>query len=162
MARKVEVGAGIATVVLSVIALAVLLLAPLAPVCPVALTAAGRCPAPLHYITLPRAGLTTSQWSYLAFMLILPLAGAAGAILDGELGERRGLLLLWGGAVLAFAGCAMTATGVGLFYLPPVLALLIAAYAALIRQLRAMPRAGDGAVGPRDVAGRARRPFRPS
>lgn len=148
MARKVEVGAGVATVVLSVIALAVLLLAPLAPVCPVAFTAAGRCPATLHYVTLPGAGLTPVQWIYLAFMLIVPLAGAAGAILDGELGQRRGLLLLWGGAVLAFAGCAMTATGVGFFYLPSVLALLIAAYAALARRRRAMPRGQDAAAAP--------------
>jgi hypothetical protein len=136
MVRKIEVGAGVAAGVLGLVALAVVLLAPLVAACPVALDAAHQCPVATHQVSLPRAGLSGGEWAYLVALGLLPVAGAAGAVLDGELGDKRGLIALWGGAVLAFAGCALTALGVGLFFLPPVLALLIATYAAIVRRTR--------------------------
>jgi hypothetical protein len=102
----------------------------------VALDAARHCPVATHQVSLPRAGLSGGEWAYLVALGLLPLAGAAGAVLDGERGDKRGLIALWGGTVLAFAGCALTALGIGLFYLPPVLALLIATYAAIVRRSR--------------------------
>jgi hypothetical protein len=139
MARRVEVGAGVAAAALSLVALAVVLLAPIAPICRVPLTASGRCPVAVRFVNLLHVSLPAGVWVYIFAMVIVPLAGAAGAVLDGELGQRRGVLLLWGGAVLAFAGCAMSALSLGLFYLPAVLALLIAGYAAVLRRLRGAP-----------------------
>lgn len=136
MARKIEVGAGVAAGVLGLIALAVVLLAPLVAACPVALDAARHCPVATRQVSLPETRLSGVEWGYLIALGVMPLVGAAGAVLDGELGQKRGLIPLWVGTVLAFAGCALTALGVGLFYLPPVLALLIATYAAIVRRTR--------------------------
>jgi hypothetical protein len=144
MARRVELGAGLAAAVLSVIALAMVLLTPLVPTTCAGPVVAGRCAAGAGYLTLLAAGarVDASVWLYVIAMLIASLGGAAGAALDGVRRGRTALVLLWIATAVALAGCASVAAlggALGLFYVPPVLALLIAVAAALRR--RATPPA---------------------
>jgi hypothetical protein len=154
MARKVELGAGVAAGVLSIAALAMLLLAPLVPYCPQ--TAETPC-AQVRYTALAQTGLDVEGWAYLLGMTALLLMGAAGAVIEARTGAPRAAVPLWIGAALALAGCAFGARAAGLVYLPAVLALCLATYASLLRRMRAWDpeRAEAEAVsmpGPIDVA----------
>jgi hypothetical protein len=149
MARSIELGAGLAAAVLTVITLAVLLAAPIVAICPGHVTTDGRCSTALHFITLVAAGkqVNASTWIFIIVMALVMLAGGIGAALDGVLGQRLGALLLWPAAVIAFGGCALTALAGGalsLFFLPPVLAICIAAYAALALRGRGVRRPRGG------------------
>lgn len=137
--RRVEFGAGIAAAVLSLFALGMLLFAPLVTYCAVQVRAPTACPD-VRTTSLAHAGLDAAAWAFLIGMLALTLAGAAGAIGEARFGVREGAYALWAGAALVFAGCALTAGGVGMLYLPSVLALCLAAYASVARKLRARPR----------------------
>jgi hypothetical protein len=135
--RRVELGAGVAGALLVVAGLVAVLLAPV-QACRVAVPANGSCPANAVYSTsLLRLGLPAGFWIYLAIIVGALLAGAGGAIAETQLERPRGVLALWSGTVLGFMTCAFTATGVGMFFLPAVLADGLAAYASLLRRLRA-------------------------
>lgn len=137
--RKVEFGAGIAAAVLSVAALGMLLFAPLVTYCAVTVRAPATCPE-VRYTSLAHAGLDAAGVAFLIGMLALTLVGAAGAIGEARYNVHRGAYALWAGAALVFAGCALTAGGIGLLYLPSVLALCLAAYASVARRMRARTR----------------------
>jgi hypothetical protein len=134
-------GAGLAAAVLTVITLAMLLTVPIVGTCPVAVNASGDCPTTMDYITLLAAGkrVSASVWVFIIGMAVVMIAGGIGAALHGALGQRMGLLLLWPTAILAFAGCAMIGlegNALILFFLPPVVAVCIAAYAGYVVQRR--------------------------
>lgn len=141
MSRRVEIGAGLAAAVLTVITLAVLLAAPIVAICPGTVNANGDCSTSVHFISLLAAGkqVDASTWFFIIGMAVVMLAGGIGAALHGSLGQRVGVLLLWPAAIIAFAGCALVgleANALFLFFLPPVLALCVAAYAALVMRRR--------------------------
>jgi hypothetical protein len=134
MARRVELGAGIAAGVLAVLAFIVILLAPLATYCTVATS--GTCPrGAIRNESLLAAGPSAGVWAFLLGVLLVMLVGAAGAVSEARFGMRRGALLLWGGTLVAFLPCALTPLGI--FYLPAVVALLLASYASTLRRVAA-------------------------
>lgn len=137
--RRVEFGAGIAAAALSLFALGMLLFAPLVTYCAVQVHAPATCPD-VRTTSLVHAGLDAAAWAFLIGMLALTLAGAAGAIGEARFGVREGAYALWAGAALVFVGCAVTAGGVGILYLPSVLALCLAAYASVAQRMRARSR----------------------
>ncbi len=138
MARKLEFGAGIAAAVLAIFGLVALLLAPF-PFCTV--PSVTSCPSGhIHSVRLINVQLDAAVWIYIIGMAVFLLAAAAGAIADARSSWRWGVLLLWVGAILAFAGCGVGAGGaLGLIYLPGVLATLLAGYGSLLRRLRRRP-----------------------
>ena len=150
--RKVEFGAGIAAAVLSLAALGMLLFAPLVPYCGVRVQDFAACPD-LRHTSLAHAGLDTAGWAFIAAMLLITLAGAAGAIGEACFGARVGAYAAWIGAALAFAACAYTAGGIGLLYLPTVLALCLAAYASIVQRMRMRQRLRTPPATPPATAG---------
>ncbi|MFI5274978.1 MAG: hypothetical protein ACHQ4H_18260 [Ktedonobacterales bacterium] len=135
MLRRVELGAGIACGLLALAGLAALLLAPV-PYC--AVNAAAHCPAAdVRYTTLPRLQLPATFWIFLAVEVVVLLAAAAGAIAEVRFGRTAGAGALWADTVIGFMGCAFTATGAGIFFLPAVLAAGLSGYASLLRRIRA-------------------------
>ena len=154
MTRRVEVGAGIGAAVLSVVALVMLLLAPLVPECSGAVIA-GRCPVGIRYVSLPSvaASVDNSVWLYIGAMLLVLLAGAAGAVLDGTRRpvRRAAAGVLWACTALALAGCLTVAApggALGFFYAPAVMGLAIASYAAWARRARPRTHAAQDHVEP--------------
>ncbi|HEY7835557.1 MAG TPA: hypothetical protein VIG30_18420 [Ktedonobacterales bacterium] len=150
MARRVELGAGIAAVVLSLLSLSFVLLAPLVAGCPVALDARGRCPSAATFVTLlaSTGHVDPGVWWVIGLMLAVPLMGALGAIMDGAPGGWVAVATVIAGALLTLLGwAALLSQGsvLGPFYLPPLLALGVAALASVIRR-RAPRRRGDSAV----------------
>ncbi len=146
MSRAIELGAGIAAAVLSVLGFAAVLFVPLVPYCAVSYT--GQCPqASVRYTSALQAGLTAGAWGLLVGLLVLTLLGAAGAILDARTTTRGALVLLGIGAVLAFAVCAVAAGGVGVLFLPGVASLCLAVYASILRRLRTRTPPQDTSSG---------------
>ncbi|HEY7982840.1 MAG TPA: hypothetical protein VID73_01650 [Ktedonobacterales bacterium] len=141
MARRTEIGASIAAALLALVTLLAALFLPLVSAC----GGSGRCGggARLVSLTSQAVHVEPAVWLYIALMAALTLAGALGGLLDGARRSRRGLALLWLGAGLAFAGCALGALGVfGSLYLPSIVALVIAAVAGFARrQPLALPAA---------------------
>lgn len=139
MARRIELAAGIAAVVLGVFALLFLLLAPLVPLCPHA--GVSPCTASsVRYVPLPQANLSAASWLFVLGLFTLLLIAAAGALAEARLNARWGTWTLWAGGVLAFACCALGAGGVGVVYLPAVLSICLAAYASISTRLRPIQR----------------------
>jgi hypothetical protein len=137
MSRKIEFGAGVAAGVLALLGIIVLLLVPI-NYCTVPLSKTGTCPAGkvqtasvFHYLQLYA---DASIWIYLIVMLLLMLVGAGGAVTEARYGIRRGAIGLWAGGILAFMGCALFGTNLGLFFLPALLALAIASYASIFQR----------------------------
>jgi peptidoglycan/LPS O-acetylase OafA/YrhL len=158
MARRVELGAGLAAAVLAVLTLVELLAAPIVAVCPGHVVPNGDCSTSVRFITLLAAGthVHASTWYFITAMALVTLAGGVGAALHVLVGMRAGVLLLWPAAVLAFAGCALTGLAGGalsLFFLPPVLALCIAAFAALIMRRRRPDATGQPGESPAEENG---------
>jgi hypothetical protein len=151
MARRIELAAGIAAVVLDIAALLFLLLAPLVPLCP--REGVSPCNASsVRYVSLPQAGLSAVSWLFVLGLFALILIAAAGALVEARINARWGAWVLWAGGVLAFASCTLGAGGVGLVYLPAVLAVCLAAYGSISRRLRPVqrgqPNADTGAESP--------------
>lgn len=134
MARKVQFGAGIATAVLATLALIFLLVARIVVLCTQNIVN-NTCPASAqHAVTLIEAGPSVGFWVILIAMFLMLYTGAAGAIAEARFDRREGLLPLWICAVIAFMGCSLLASGIGVFFAPSVLALAVAAYAAAVRR----------------------------
>jgi hypothetical protein len=138
MARRLELGAGIAAGALALLALVVLAFAPLVPYCAPTASPVQNCGA-VRYQSLALTDPEAAVWAYLFGLLLVSLVAAGGAIVEARYGLRSGALPLWVGALLLFFASVFTAGWVGLFYLPTVLALGVASYAALLRRL---PRRG--------------------
>ncbi len=133
MDRRIELGAGIGAAVLSFIGLIALMFAPIITRC-----ASGQvrnCPQrDIRYESLmAQAHVDASVWIVIIGMLLVVLIGAAGAIAEAGFGLRGGMIPLWSGAIITFAGCLIV-QGIGLFYFPAIIALAIAAGASLRRQ----------------------------
>ena len=150
MTRRIVLAAGIAAAVLDVGALLLLLLAPLLPVCNIKGLAS--CPvSSVRYVPLLQAGVSTAGLVYVFSLFVFILAAAVGALAEARMGARWGAWVLWAAGVLAFAACALGAGGVGLVYLPAVLAVCLAAYTSVSGPLRALHRGqpgGDAAANP--------------
>ncbi len=175
---RIELGAGVAAVVIGLLTAPVALLAPLYPVCGAAAPGGTACPASTaRSISLLAAHPGADVWALLLALLALTLVGAAGAIADartrptpgagrgagvagiGGLRASGGLAPLWGATLVVCAICALGSRGpLGLLYLPSTLALALAAYVALLRRLAARrelarpddapPRADEATDGP--------------
>ena len=142
--RKVELGAGIAAGVLSVIGVLVVLFGPLVSYCAYRVNDISQC-SRIRYTSLASAGLSASGWGFTLGMLVLILVAAAGAIGEARFGMREGAVALWAAGALVLFACALTSGNIGIFYLPSVLALGLAAYASVLRRV-AERRAVSGAA----------------
>lgn len=148
--RKVELGAGVGAAVIGVLTLLVLLFAPLIAYCTTG--ALHTCPAQaIQYQSLPQAGADIGVYGYLVGMALVVLAGAGGAIAEARYGLRGGIVPLWTGTIMAFMGCALAAQGIGLLYLPDVLALTLAAYASLMQRRTFIRQQRDALAVPAPV-----------
>ncbi len=133
MDRRIELGAGIGAAVLGFIGLIALMFAPIITRC-----VSGQvhnCPQrDLRYESLmAQAHVDASVWIFIIGMLLVVLIGAAGAIAEAGFGLRGGMIPLWSGAIMAFAGCLIV-QGIGLFYFPAIIALAVAAASSFRRQ----------------------------
>ncbi len=136
MARRVELGAGIAAAVLSVLALVVILVAPLFGTCTVRVARGQPCPpGAVRYDSLLHIGLDASGWAFLIAMLLITLTAAGGAVAEAGYGLRAGAVPLWTGSLITLMACALTAPGAGLFYLPCMVALALATYASILQRV---------------------------
>ncbi|HEX6122357.1 MAG TPA: hypothetical protein VFY89_04320, partial [Ktedonobacterales bacterium] len=89
MARRAQLGAGIAAGLLSLLGLVLLLVAPVVPGCRVRVSFTDHCPpAGLRYVPLPQANLGADAWALLIGLLLVLLVGAVGAIWDARTGHR--------------------------------------------------------------------------
>jgi hypothetical protein len=133
-ARRIELGAGIAGCALSLLAFFFVIFAPIVPVCA---SPAQHCPknSP-RYVTMIQGSPGPDVWLFVLAMLALSLAGGLGAIVEARTSRRMAALPLWVATVLVFGGCALTASGVGIIYLPSALALGLAAYASLLSRFQ--------------------------
>jgi hypothetical protein len=131
MSRKIEFGAGVAAGVLALIGVLALLFLPF-PYCTVNTTST--CPAKDVRTASLFQLADASIWIYLTVMLLFMLVGAGGAVAEARYGMRRGAIALWAGSILAFMGCALFAAGLGLFFLPALLALAIAGYGSIFQR----------------------------
>ena len=137
-ARRIESGAGIAACALSVLAFAFVVFAPIVPACA---SPAQLCPRNAsRYVTMIQGSPGAGVWLFVLAMLAISLAGGVGAIVEARTGRRLAAIPLWAAAVLVFGGCALAAGGVGIIYLPSVLALGLAAYASILARLSARNR----------------------
>ena len=133
-ARRIEFGAGIAACALSVLAFVFVLFAPIIPVC--ANASAQQCPAnAVRYMSAVQSSPGAGFWIFVLAMLALSLLGGVSAMIEARTGRRAAAIPLWASAVLVLGGCALFATGIGLIYLPSVLALGLAAYASVLGRL---------------------------
>jgi hypothetical protein len=160
MARRIELGAGIASGVLALLALALLLFTPLVPTC----TRPGECPANTTpaYVPLPQTHLGADAWALIIAPALLTVIGAAGAISDARYGTHRalgahaGTVSLGVAASLMFLLCALGSAGVvGVVYFPATLALALAAYGAFLARSspRSSARAPAAPSAPDDTPG---------
>jgi hypothetical protein len=132
MGRRIEIGAGVATITLALLAALLLVFAPLIPSCA---TATPNCPASaLRYHSLLQSHLSAGNWALALLPAIVALIGGAGAILDAQRGGRAGLLALGATLFLGLIFCVLGATGLGVVYLPAILGLGLAAYGAYLRR----------------------------
>lgn len=146
--RRVELGAGVAAGVLSIIGVLVLFFGPLVSYCAHRANRLSQC-TDVRYTSLAQAGLSASGWIIIVGLLLITLAAAAGAIGESRFGIREGALVLWAGGALVLLGCALTAGNIGIFFLPSVLALGLATYASILRRMNERPRtAPDDSLSP--------------
>ena len=137
-ARRIEFGAGIAVCALGILAFVFVLFAPIVPVCANATANAQQCPAnAVRYVSAVQTSPGAGFWLFVLAMLALSLLGGISAIIEARTGRRAAAIPLWASAVLVLGGCALFATGIGLIYLPSVLALGLAAYASALARLPA-------------------------
>lgn len=133
--RRAERGAAVATAVLAIAAGLIVLFAPLVAYCAVPL-AHGACPAgALRTESLRSASTGGDVWAYLVAMLLVLLIGAGGAARDAARAWRPGAAFVAVAAVLALVGFVVGAgTVLGLIFLPPVLGVVFASFAAVMRR----------------------------
>lgn len=141
MVRRMEFAAAVAAIVLDVLALAILLFAPLVSYC-ADHNGIHRTCENVAYTNIVHTGLEPGGWAFLIGMFLTLLIAAIGAILESRLGWRAGIAFLWAGGVLALAGCVIASTGIGVFYLPAILAVALATYASIFTRIR-QRRAAD-------------------
>lgn len=137
---RAEWGAAVATAALTLAAGLVVLFAPLVSYCAVRVSFAKSCPTQMvRTESLLAAHTGGDVWALLAGMLLVLLAGAGGAALDARWRpEMRPLAVATGIAVLGFLVIATTV--LGLLFLPPVLGVAFACFAAIQRRRLARAR----------------------
>lgn len=129
-ARRVELAAGIASALVTALALALLLVAPIVPAC--ARDVPNCPPADLRFVALSSSAVSPGALAYIVGISATLLLGSAAAIADATSANLRAAgRVLWVLTALALVGCALSAQGAGAVYVPAVLALLIATYASL-------------------------------
>jgi hypothetical protein len=145
MGRRIELGAGVATITLALLAALLLLFAPLVPVC--ASAARGCAASEVRYRSLLQSHLGAGDWALALLPAAVALLGGAGAILDARLGGRVGIVALGVAFFLGLIVCVLGATGLGVVYLPAILGLGLASYGAFLRRRAAgiPPDAADEA-----------------
>ena len=132
MGRRIEFGAGVATIVLALLAGLLLLFAPLIPYCPIA---SHTCAvSELRYRSLAQSNLDAGGWALVLLPAIVALVGGVGAILDTRTTGRAGLVALGAALFLGLIFCVLGATGLGIVYLPAILGLALASYGAYLRR----------------------------
>jgi hypothetical protein len=146
MGRRIEFGAGVATIVLALLAALLLLFAPLIPYCPIA---AHMCAASeTRYRSLLQSGLGAGDWALALLPAVVAVGGGIGAILDTRTSGRIGLLTLGAALFLGLIFCVLGATGLGIVYLPAILGLGLASYGAYLRRRPSgAPPEGDASEG---------------
>jgi hypothetical protein len=142
MGRRIEFGAGVATIILALLAALLLLFAPLITYCPIA---AHVCMASeLRYRSLLQSNLGAGGWALTLLPAIVALVGGVGAILDARAGGRAGLVALGAALFLGLVFCVLGVTGLGIVYLPAILGLGLASYGAYRhRRPRGAPSGSD-------------------
>lgn len=143
MGRRIEFGAGVATIILALLAALLLLFAPLIPYCPIA---SHTCVASeLHYRSLLQSNLGAGEWALAMLPAIVALVGGVGAILDARTTGRAGLVALGSALFLGLIFCVLGLTGLGVVYLPAILGLGLAIYGAYLhRRTKGAPSGSDG------------------
>jgi hypothetical protein len=152
MVRRVEFAAGAAAGVLTIISLLYVLFVPL--VC-VAYDKQGNCPSKT-YRTIAQSGFPAWFWVLVICLTLLLGSGSAAAIAESRYGLQQYAPVLWVGAVLSLAACALTG-GLGPFYFVAVVALGAAAYASILPRIRAR-----NSMAPPDEPSGPSGPSRPS
>ena len=143
MGRRIEFGAGVATIILALLAVLLLLFAPLIPYCPIA---SHTCVASeLRYRSLPQSNLSVGGWALALLPAIVALVGGVGAILDARTSGRVGLVALGAALFLGLIFCVLGVAGLGIVYLPAVLGLGLAIYGAYLHRRSAGAPSGSDA-----------------
>jgi hypothetical protein len=132
MGRRIELAAGVATIVLALLAALLLLIAPLIPYCPAAPHACAA--SEVRYRSLPQTSLSAADWALILLPAVVAIAGGAGAILDARRDARIGVLALGVGLFMGLIFCVLGTTGLGVVYLPAVLGLGLASYGAFLHR----------------------------
>lgn len=157
--RRVELGAAVATVALTVAAGLLVLFAPLVTFCTAGSSALhaptpSSCPvSAVHAESLLAAQAGLDVWAYLAGMVLVLLIGAGSAARNARRDPQPGMTPLVVATVLAMLGFLIAAaTILGLIFLPPVLGLAFACAASVLRRrsMLTVPGREPGAVA-RDV-----------
>jgi hypothetical protein len=132
MGRRIEFAAGLATIILALLAALLLLFAPLIPYC--ALATHTCAASETRYRSLLQSGLGAGGWALALLPAIVALAGGVGAIRDTRSQGRIGLVTLGAALFLGLIFCALGATGLGIVYLPAILGVGLASYGAYLRR----------------------------
>jgi hypothetical protein len=132
MGRRIEFGAGVATIVLALLVALLLLFAPLVPYCD---SVSQACAASeLRYRSLLQSHVGAGDFALALLPVVIALVGGAGAIVDARRGGRAGLVALGAALFLGLIVCVLGATGLGVVYLPAILGLGLAGYGAYLRR----------------------------
>lgn len=132
MGRRIEFGAGVAAIVLALLAALLLLFAPLVPYCD---PGAHTCVASeLRYRSLLQSHVGAGDVMLALAPAVIVIVGGAGAIVDARRGGRAGLVALGVTLFLGLIVCVLGATGLGVVYLPAILGLGLAGYGAYLHR----------------------------
>jgi hypothetical protein len=132
MARRIELGAGVATITLALLAALLLLFAPLVPFC--ASGAHACATSEVRYRSLLQSHLGAGDWALALLPAAIALLGGVGAVVDARRSGRMGIVALGLAFFLGLIVCALGATGLGVVYLPAILGLGLASYGAFLRR----------------------------
>ena len=141
MPARIEFAASIAALVLDFFALLALLLGPVVPYCRDSGSGMASCRS-VAYTSLLRTGLDPAAWLFILGMFALILIAAGGGIAESQMHIAAGGIPLLAAGGLSTLGCLIASTGLGMFYLPALLAIGLAGYGSVlarVRKSRGMP-----------------------